>query len=470
MIVTALWWALACATPESSAPSSAPAAAAPADDGDFANVGVARVTEALAGDGRSYLRIEEAGYDFWVSVPRLEVKVGDAVLLGRGPLQADVASAELRRTFPAITVIERVRVASAAEAGAVLAPPEGGVSLADLYARRTELAGKPVKVRGRVVKANLGIFGKNWYHLRDGTGTDGSDDLTVNGAAELAVGDVVVAEGTLTTDKDYGFGYFFAAIVEDATLVREGGPAGAAPAASASPEAPVAPAPAPAADPAAPPASAAEPPAPVAAPATAAAPAVPAAPGSTGPSFLGVRPGFTSQPELDAWLSGNRLVCTTAPAPRRATTRTTCETDLPIALLEGRTVSGKWTQLLYSRADDGPIHYVATSRRYSIPSDAALDFRSTRATLARTFGEPGRERPVEDDKLDGKMVRFSAEWTLPGLEVKLSVLRAGTPWVTVNETWAVPGAEAGMPARAGTDGHFGGSARPPGWNPHVTGA
>ncbi len=461
---------LACSTPDAPAPPPAPVATEPTADGGFANVGPARVVEAVHGDGRSYLHIEEAGYDFWVSVPKLEVKAEDRVLLGRGPLQATLTSAELGREFRPITVIEAVRVAAPDEGAGALAPLPGGVSIADVYARKAELAGKTVKVRGRVVKANKAIFGKNWYHLRDGTGVEETNDLVVTGLADAEVGDTVVAQAPLVLDRDLGFGYFFSVILEDAEITADG--------ASAPPPADHAPVPPP--PPAEPPPSGATAPgeAPAAAPAAAptAAPAVVAPlagpaestlPKAPSRNFLGVDIGTTSAPALDAWLAEKKLICKTDPASRRATVRTQCEKDIPVGLLEGRTVSGKVTQLLFSRGDDGPIHYAATSRRYSLPNDAVLDFESTMTTLSTLFGAPARVKPVDATKLDGKVVRFSADWTFADLELSLSLFRAGTAYWSVNESWAVPGVEAGMKARPGSRGHGEVESRPEGWNPHV---
>ena len=227
---------LACGEePVPSAPSTPIAAFEPA------NVAPASVLEALAGDGRSYLRLQEAEHEFWVSLPLGDYAVGDTLLLGRGPLVATVQSADLARSFGPITVIEAAREVTPAEAEAALGVPQvaGGVRIAELYARKSELAGKPVRVVGRVVKANKGIFGKNWYHLRDGTGAPGADDLTVNTDADADVGDLVTAEAPLVIDRDLGFGYFFEVILEDAALTP-GATTAAAPATPAAPAAPAA--------------------------------------------------------------------------------------------------------------------------------------------------------------------------------------------------------------------------------------
>ena len=75
---------------------------------------------------------------------------------------------------------------------------------------------------GKVVKANSGILGRNWLHLRDGSGAEksGDNDLTVTGAGSAKVGDTVRAVGVLAADKDFGAGYAYGVILEDAELLK----------------------------------------------------------------------------------------------------------------------------------------------------------------------------------------------------------------------------------------------------------
>lgn len=192
--------------------------------GEWANIAPARVEEVVTGEGRSYLRVIEGQYDFWASVPELAVKPGDFVLLGKGPLK--YAERGGGRLFDALTVIEQVAVVDEAVALAAAKLPivEGGLDIAGVYAQRTALAGKTVKLRGRVVKASKNIEGTNWYHLRDGSSGpgEGEDDLTFTSDADYSVGQVLVIDGPLTIDKDLGFGYFYAAILENPTVVVEG--------------------------------------------------------------------------------------------------------------------------------------------------------------------------------------------------------------------------------------------------------
>jgi hypothetical protein len=189
----------------------------------WANVAPAEVVERLDGDGRTCLQLKEGSFGFWVSVPPLDAHPGDAVLLGKGPKKHRYVSADLHRTFQDMLIVEEAKIATPEEiAGyAQLDPAPGGITVADAFARSHELNGQPVKVRGRVVKVNENIFGRNWVHLRDGTGAEGTDDLTVTSTAMARAGQIVVVEGTLTADKNLGFGYQYPAIVEEASITPE---------------------------------------------------------------------------------------------------------------------------------------------------------------------------------------------------------------------------------------------------------
>ena len=96
-----------------------------------------------------------------------------------------------------------------------------GYTVAEVFEKKDDLEGKSVRVRGKVVKFSAGIMGKNWLHLQDGTGAQGTNDLTVTTQLSASVGDTVLIEGTMATEKDFGFGYFYDVIVEEAAVAVE---------------------------------------------------------------------------------------------------------------------------------------------------------------------------------------------------------------------------------------------------------
>ena len=66
-----------------------------------------------------------------------------------------------------------------------------------------------------------GIMGKNWLHVKDGTGTSGTDDLVVTTSVTAKVGDKVLVNGKVSSDKDFGSGYRYDVIIEDAEVTIE---------------------------------------------------------------------------------------------------------------------------------------------------------------------------------------------------------------------------------------------------------
>jgi hypothetical protein len=60
-------------------------------------------------------------------------------------------------------------------------------------------------------------------HLRDGTGEEGRNDVTVTAAGNVDVkeGDTALVKGTLAADKDLGMGYKYEVIIENATVTKE---------------------------------------------------------------------------------------------------------------------------------------------------------------------------------------------------------------------------------------------------------
>jgi hypothetical protein len=89
-----------------------------------------------------------------------------------------------------------------------IAKADGGKTIAEVFAEKAALAGQKVVIRAKVVKANPNIMGKNWLHVRDGSGSEGTNDLTVTtGGTVPNVGDTVLVKGTVALNKDFGMGY-----------------------------------------------------------------------------------------------------------------------------------------------------------------------------------------------------------------------------------------------------------------------
>jgi len=204
-----------------------------------------RVVETMDAATYTYIKVDTGQDELWAATGRFEIEVGDTVTVPLETPMENFHSDSLDRTFPLIYFASRILregeteqtasampaghppITGAAAAGSAAVEPveaaEGGMTVAAVWNGRAELEGSPVTIRGRVVKFNGGILGRNWLHLQDGTGdsTQGTHDLTVTTDAAAAVGEVVTVTGTVVVDKDFGAGYVYPVLVENATVVSD---------------------------------------------------------------------------------------------------------------------------------------------------------------------------------------------------------------------------------------------------------
>ncbi len=201
-----------------------------------------KVVETMNAGPYTYVLVDDGAKRTWAAGPNTAVAVGDTVALPAGNPMQDFKSTSLGRTFEMIYFVPGIQVtagsgakpATAGSQGAAATNPtiaaidlsnikkaEGGHTVAELFANKDTLVGKEVAVRGRVVKFNAGIMGKNWIHLRDGTGSTGTNDVTATTSATATVGSLVLVRGKLVTDKDFGFNYKYPVLIEDAAVTTE---------------------------------------------------------------------------------------------------------------------------------------------------------------------------------------------------------------------------------------------------------
>jgi hypothetical protein len=211
------------------------------------------VAETMNAAGYTYVLLDTGTEKAWFAGPACVVKAGDKLTLPAGMLKENFTSKTLSRTFEKIYFVESImapegkptvcsmpptrpagsspqdfegssRAAAPAPAGidfSGITKPAGGKTVAEIHAAKKALAGNTVILRARVVKFNADIMGKNWVHVQDGTGTTGAHDLTVTTLGTAKVGDTVLVQGAVALDKDFGYGYKYAVLLDNATLKTE---------------------------------------------------------------------------------------------------------------------------------------------------------------------------------------------------------------------------------------------------------
>ena len=97
------------------------------------------------------------------------------------------------------------------------------LTVAAIYKDKATLAGKTISVQGKVVKVNSGIMGRNWVHVRDGTGDAKKDtnNLVVTSKQIAKVGDQVTISGVVAINRDFGSGYSYPLLIEEASITAK---------------------------------------------------------------------------------------------------------------------------------------------------------------------------------------------------------------------------------------------------------
>ncbi len=253
----------AASPPVETASLSAPAAATDGIRG--------KIAEKIDASQYSYLRLQTAAGETWAAVPKTDKAVGAEVTVVNVAWMENFKSNSMNRSWERIA-FGTLGDASAATASPAAAPPampaghpptggsQGmfagaaasdsaaapnrqhpapspaadvghirvakaagpqGRTVAEVWASRAALKDKKVSVRGKVVKATNGVLGKNWLHVRDGTGSGNTADLAIASDDTAAVGETVLVTGVVHVDKDLGAGYHYDVIVEDAKIKAE---------------------------------------------------------------------------------------------------------------------------------------------------------------------------------------------------------------------------------------------------------
>jgi len=240
------------------------------------------VLETMNSGGYTYIQVKAPEGNVWVAMPETKVEKGQQVACNPGMAMTNFQSKSLNRTFDTIIFSSGLGNGNqpanphGSGMGMAAAPAAGGATFADamraergagmggapamggtpldsamagasgstsnivpskdisvkkaqgenaytvgeIFEKGKNLNNKKVAVRGKVVKVSKMIMGKNWLHIQDGTGNpmQNTHDLVVTTMAEPALDSVVIVEGTLHANKDFGAGYKYDVIIEDADL------------------------------------------------------------------------------------------------------------------------------------------------------------------------------------------------------------------------------------------------------------
>ncbi len=200
------------------------------------------VLEAIDAGTYTYVRLKAEDQEFWAAITARPVEIGKTYVFAEGMMMKDFESKQLGKTFDSVMFIQDFGELSAAKNEAPASgfkqsdphshtktrmhqqievqPAKGGETIAGIFDNLGNLGGNKVTVRGQVVKISKNIMNRNWIHIQDGTKSGKYYDLTITtyDPVNFSIGDVVTFTGILSVDKDFGAGYRYDAIVENASV------------------------------------------------------------------------------------------------------------------------------------------------------------------------------------------------------------------------------------------------------------
>lgn len=241
-----------------------------------------KVLETMDSGGYTYMKVDIGDSQPWVAIPQSRIKVGQEVTYQPGMVMNNFASKTLNRTFDSIVfssglvgaghggsamgaamggmqnphgkkdikgsddsfanavqaeggatpaASQQPVAASGGSLGAIApfseikvdkAAGDNAYNVGEIFTETEKLNGKKVRIKGKVVKFSPMIMGRNWVHLQDGTGDPMSNthDLVVTTPEQVKVDDIITIEGILAFNKDFGAGYKYVAIVEEAKTIK----------------------------------------------------------------------------------------------------------------------------------------------------------------------------------------------------------------------------------------------------------
>lgn len=228
------------------------------------------ILETMDASGYTYLHLDTGKEKIWIAIPETEVQQGAKITFLDGMTMQNFQSKTLNKTFPTIIFSSGLegknmksphgtsakkepagssfadavksesvkpqassaqQPATGGSAGAIVpfvelkvekAAGDNSYSVAELYNQSKELDGKQVRIRGKVVKFSPNIMGKNWVHIQDGSGDPmkNTHDLVITTTGQVASDDIITFEGIVTANKDFGFGYKYDVLIEQAEIMK----------------------------------------------------------------------------------------------------------------------------------------------------------------------------------------------------------------------------------------------------------
>ncbi len=185
----------------------------------------------------SYLKVSENDKEFWLATMRANFIIGEDYVFEKGLFKTDYYSTQFDRSFDEIYLVSDLRPAfsdgqknaldkmfdskPARSAPSISSEEdlerEGSLKIAELIQNAEQYVGKSVQITAKVTKINANIMDRHWLHLKDGSFDN--FDLVATSQTAVPAGHIVTIKATLNRDVDFGAGYSYDLILENAEVI-----------------------------------------------------------------------------------------------------------------------------------------------------------------------------------------------------------------------------------------------------------
>ncbi len=277
LAITLAFVLISCSDNDTKPPDSAVTTAPLADDPLKGTMITGKILETLNAGGYTYVHLDRGEEKSWVAMPGAGVNVGDEISVVYSMTMPNFESKTLEKTFTNLIFASgfagdapkglntqinaptegessggadsfaaalqsegnvgmmgqtsqsavpsgsaKAVVPLAADIQVEKAQGENAYTVGEIYEKSPDLNGKKIIVKAKVVKVLPNIMGRNWLHVQDGSGdpSQKTHDLVVTTSEMAQQGDIVTIEGLMVANKDFGSGYKYNALLEDAVITR----------------------------------------------------------------------------------------------------------------------------------------------------------------------------------------------------------------------------------------------------------
>jgi len=213
-----------------------------------------KILEIKVAMGYKYLKVDENGTELWIAIANAPVALGEKIGYDKNTMMQDFKSKSLQQTFKTIYFASDVYLAKKASKPTSMKemlglttkkkdphsairknipneaknqPPtkpfveKESYTIEEIYMWRKNLKDQTIRIKATVFKVSHAIMKRDWIHLGDGSGEEKAltnDLVFTTPSSTLKTGDKVIAKGTVKVNKDFGYGYFYKVIIENASF------------------------------------------------------------------------------------------------------------------------------------------------------------------------------------------------------------------------------------------------------------